>query len=172
MPELWTAGDLTVKQIRQFVPVLLLFALLAFTGCRYKSNASARISDGTIVLLKSGITNAAFVVTRQSMDPEVVDYTWIFRFDGKTTFDPKDTACRTGSVNGAKSIAFGSFDIMWSSAGSFGGYVYYPSRYRLFKMPWGGYRGYKILSGPEMAVTTEGDLAKIDANDPRWKYKR
>ena len=75
-------------------------------------------------------------------------------------------------VSSAKSIVFGSFDIQWSSAGSSGGYVYYPSRYRLFKMPWGEYRGYKILGGPEMAVTTEPDLAKINANDPRWKFQR
>ena len=161
-----------MRQIRQFVPVLLLFALLAFSGCRYKSPAAVRIANGTIVLLKCGITNAAFVVTRQSLDPEVVDYTWIFRCDGKTTFDPKDATCRTGSVTGAKSIAFASFDIQWSSAGTAGGYVYYPSQYRLFKMPWGGYRGYKILGSPEMAVTTEYDLARIDADDPRWKYKR
>jgi hypothetical protein len=161
-----------VNQIRQFLPAVLLSALLVFTGCRPKSVPAASISDGTIVLLKSGITNAAFVVTRQSGSPEVVDYTWISRCDGKTTFDPKDTACQTGAVSSAKSIVFGSFDIQWSSAGSSGGYVYYPSRYRLFKMPWGEYRGYKILGGPEMAVTTEPDLAKINANDPRWKFQR
>ena len=151
--------------------MFLLLAPLLFTGCRPKANYD-RISDGTIVLLKSGITNAAFVVTHQRMNPEVVDYTWIYRSDGKTTFGPKDTACRTGSVKSATSIAFGSFDIGWSSAGSVGGYVYYPGRYHVFKMPWGEYRGYQIPGGPEMALTTEHDMAKIDANDPRWKYKK
>jgi hypothetical protein len=149
-----------------------MMTALIFTGCRPKSTPAALVSDGTILLLKNGATNAAVVITRQKSESEAVDYQWILRCDGKSTFDPKDTACVTGYVSSAKSIAFGSFDIAWSIAGSSGGYVYYPSAVRYIKMPWGKYWSYKTIGGQELAVTTERNLAKIDANDPRWKYKR
>ena len=149
-----------------------LFALLLFTGCQPKSSPAEFISDGTIVLLKCGITNAAFVVTKQSVSPEVVDYTWFFRYDGKSTFDAKDRACVTGVLSSARGIAFGPFDIQWSTAGTAGGYVYYPSPYRWIKMPWGKYYAYKVPGSPVMAVTTERDLAKVDARDRRWKFQR
>ena len=150
----------------------LFYAVVLLTGCRPKSMRPAAIDDGTIVLLKSGITNAAFVVTRQSLSPEVVDYTWFLRSDGKSTFDAKDPACVVGVVSNATRIAFGPFDIEWSSAGTFGGYVYYPSRYRWIEIPRGTYWAYKVLGGPKMAVTTERDLAKVDARDSRWKFRR
>ena len=82
-----------MKRTSQLVQAAVLFALLVFTGCHPKSTPAVSISEGTIVLLKSGITNAAFVVTKQSMFPEVLDYTWFFRCDGKSTFDAKDPAC-------------------------------------------------------------------------------
>ncbi len=151
---------------------VFLFALIVFTGCHPKSTPAASINDGTVVLLKSGISNAAFVVTRQSMSPEVVDYTWFLRSDGKSTFDAKDPACVVGVVSNATSIAFGPFNIQWSSAGTSGGYVYYPSPYRWVKMPWGKYWAFKVFGGPKMAVITERDLAKVDAKDARWKFQR
>jgi len=161
-----------VKRTRQLVLAAFLFALFVFTGCHPKSTPAVSISEGTIVLLKSGITNAAFLVTKQSMSPEVLDYTWFFRCDGKSTFDAKDPACVTGVVTNAKGIAFGPFDIQWSTAGGACGYVYYPSRYRWIKMPWSGYWAYRVLGGPAMAVTTERDLNKVDAKDKRWKFQR
>jgi hypothetical protein len=161
-----------VKPTNQLVLGAFLFALLVITGCKQKSTPAVPISEGTIVLLRSGISNAAFVVTRQSDFPEVVDYTWFFRRDGKSTFDAKDPACVTGVVTNAKSIAFGPFHIEWSTGGGSWGYVYYPSRYRYIKMPWGGYWAYQVLGGPAMAVTTERDLTKVDAKDKRWKFQR
>ena len=163
---------MTVKRTRQLVPAAILFAFLMFTGCRPKYTPAASISDGTIVLLKSGSTNAAFVVTRQSMSPEVVDYTWFLRSDGKSTFDVWDPACSHGAVSNATGVAFGPFNIQWSTAGTAGGYVYYPSPYRWIRMPWGKYWAIKTFGGPSMAVTTERNLAKVDAEDPRWKFHR
>ena len=147
------------------IPVLV-------AGC--KPTPAARISDGTIVLLRSGTTNAAFVVSKQSGIPEVVDFTWFLRCDGKSTFNPKSPALASGIVTGATSIAFGPFNIQWSSAGSQGGYVYYPSQYRYppVKLPSLGYRTRPSFGSPWMAVITERDLSKVDAKDSRWSFQR
>ena len=133
----------------------------------------AFVHDLTIVLLKSGVTNAAFVVTKERYTPaESVDYTWFLRSDGKSTFDARDPACSTGTVSSVKRVAFGPFDIDWSSAGSTGGYLYYPERYWSVHLPWGKYWTIEIPGGPWMAVTTELDITKVDANDPRWRFRR
>lgn len=161
-----------VKRILKFESVAIVLGVLLLTGCKPKSTPAVPISSGTIVLLKSGITNAAFVVTKQSDFPEVVDYTWFLRWDGKSTFDAKDPACATGSVSSAKSVAFGPFDIQWSTGGGTWGYVYYPSQYRWVKTPWGTYWAYRVPWGPRMAVIDERDLAKVDAKDRRWKFQR
>ena len=164
-----------MKRTSQLFLAALLLALFLFGGRRQKAPPAVAISDGTVVLLKSGITNAAFVVTNQSLSPEVLNYTWFFRTDGRGTFDVKDPACVHGVVTNAKGIAFGPFNIGWSYAGGASGYVYYPSRDRWIKKPWGGYWGYQLpkeLGGPVMAVTFERDLTKVDANDKRWKFER
>ena len=118
------------------------------------------------------MTNAAVVVTKQSMSPEVVDYNWFLRSDGATTFEATNPAVASGTAKGAKSIAFGPFKIDWSSAGTAGGYVYYPEGVRWLRAPWGIYYAIPTLRGASMAVTTERQMAKIDAKDPRWKFKR
>src|SRR5260370_13882455 len=101
-----------------------------FTGCQPKYTPPARIGEGTIVLLKSGITNGAFVVTKQSSSPEVVDYAWFLRSDGKSTFDVTDPACSHGVVSNATVVSFGLFSIQWSTSGGAGGLRNYspPSR--------------------------------------------
>src|ERR1041384_6409442 len=142
----------SVKPSRQDVLTGILLACLMFAGCRPKGPPPALIAGGTVVLLKCGSTNAAFVVTKQNASPEVVDYTWFLRSDRKSTFDPKSPLVASGSVEGAKSIVFGPFNIQWSTAGSEDGYVYYPSRYRWFKTPWGKYLAIKVPGGPFMAV--------------------
>src|SRR4051794_9437530 len=138
---------------------LLLVPVLAVTllceGCRPKHAPPAFISDGAILLLRSGVTNAAVVVTKQSMFPEVVDYTWFLRSDGAATFEATNQAVASGSAKGAKSITFGSFNIEWSSAGTAGGYVYYPETVHSLRAPWGQYYRIPTLGGPSMAVTTE-----------------
>lgn len=75
-------------------------------------------------------------------------------------------------TKGAKSIAFGPFKIDWSSAGTTGGYVYYPEGVRWLRSPWGVYYPIPTLGGASMAVTTERQMPKIDAKDRRWKFKR
>jgi len=122
--------------------------------------------------LRSGVTNAAFVVTKQGGSPEVVDYTCYLRSDGKTTFESNNSTSVIGSVKGAKSVAFGPFNIDWSSAGSEGGWLYYPAGFRSVRMPWGKYYTFTIPGGPSMAVTTERDITKVDAKDPRWELKK
>src|SRR5436190_5945000 len=98
---------------RSCVLVFLLFVPTLVGGCRPKHAPPARVSDGTVVLLRSGITNAAFVVTKQSKWPEAVGYTWYLRSDGKTTFESNNPAIVTGTVTGANSVAFGPFNIDW-----------------------------------------------------------
>jgi hypothetical protein len=155
------------------MPVVgLLIVALLYAGCRLKHAPAAFISDGSIVLLKSGVTNAAFVVTKQRVSPEVVDFTWFLRSDGATTFGATNPAVATGTVRGAKSIAFGPFNIDWSTAGTAGGYLYYPEGVRWLRAPWGKYYPIPDLGAPSMAVTTERDVAKINANDARRKFKR
>ena len=161
-----------MKRARKCVPAAILLAGAMAAGCRPQSPPPALISDGTVVVVRSGITNAAFLVSRQHASPETVDYTWFLRSDGKPTFDAKDPGVATGTVTGATGVAFGPFNIQWSSAGSTGGYVYYPSQYWWIKLPWGGYLAIKNPRGPLMAVTTERDPAKVNARDPRWKYRR
>lgn len=149
----------------------LLAIPMVVAGCR--PTPAARITDGTIVLLRNGRTNAAFVVTKQSLFPEVVDFSWFLRCDGKSTFDSKNPALASGIVTGATSITFGPFNIQWSSAG-IGGYVYYPSQYRYppVKLPLLGYRTLPCSGSPWMAVITERDLSKVDAKDSRWSFQR
>ena len=149
----------------------LLAIPMVIAGC--KPTPPTRITDGTIVLLRNGRTNAAFVVAKQSVFPEVVDFSWFLRCDGKSTFE-SNSSLASGVVTGATSIAFGPFNIQWSSGGTEGGYVYYPSQYRypLFKLPLLGYRTLPRFDTPCMAVITERDLAKVDAKDHRWKFQR
>lgn len=76
------------------------------------------VGDGTIVLLRKGNTIGAFVLENQNYDPELTDYKWYLRTDGKTTIDPKDPAVSTGAVHGASSIKFGPFNVDWSTLSS------------------------------------------------------
>jgi len=153
-----------------FLAILVLIIVVA--GCR--PTPPTRVTDGTIVLLRNGRTNAAFVVTKQSINPEVVDFSWFVRSDGKSTFDPKSPSVASGVVTGATSIAFGPFNIQWSSGGALGGYVYYPSQYRYppIKLPLLGYRTRPCFGDPWMAVIPERDLPKVDAKDSRWSFLR
>ncbi len=150
----------------------MLLTALVCIGCKPKHAAPALISDGTIILLRNGLTNAAVVVSKQTTSPEILNYTWFLRLDGNTTFAGTNPALRTGTVTGATSIAVGPFMIHWSTAGNAGGYIYYPEHTRYVWMPWGKYYAMRLPGGPELAVTTEREIAKVDANDPRWRFLR
>lgn len=149
---------------------LLIYKSPSVNGGNSRAAKPTHILDGTVILLRNGITNAAVVITKQSMNPEVVDYTWYFRSDGKTTFGTNDPHVQTGSVKGGAGIVFGSFDVQWSIAGYESGWIYYPLRYRSFRMPWGKYVGFDLPYGPTMAVTTERDITKLDMDDSRWRF--
>ena len=162
-----------MKEDRRCWLTAVLLGAAICAGCRPPS--PVRVSDGTIVLVRNGQTNAAIVITRQRSMPELVDYIWFLRSDGESTFDPKSPAVASGVVTNVTRIAVGPFSIEWSSAGNVGGYVYYPSQYRYpsYKMPWGKKRWTPpVLVGPAMAVTTETNLAKINVKDRRWRFRR
>lgn len=129
-----------------------------------------QIISGSIILLRNGQTNAAVIIRNQSIFPERVDYLWYLRSDGKTTFPANDPNVLTGSVKGATSISVGSLNVNWSIAGVDTGWIYYPSHNWSMKMPWGKYWSLNLPFGPSIALTTEHDIAKIDAKDTRWKF--
>ena len=153
--------------------VFLAAAFLIAGERRKPAKYSAFIPDSAIILLRSGATHAAVVVNRQSTGPERLDYTWYLRADGKTKFNYPDPSLTTGSVTGASRIVCGPFTIDWSTAGNDGGYVYYPAypSPQSVKVPWVGYVTIPF-TGTEMAVITEPDVAKVDARDWRWKWRR
>lgn len=149
------------------LPLIALVTLLG-GGCRPKSTAySHPVSDGTIVLLRQGSTYGAFFMTNQTSSPELMDYRWFLRSDGKTTFNPSDPAVTGGVVTGARSVSFGPFKVDWSTAGHGGGYVYYPSEY------FPGHRpgGVRKPGGASMAVTFEKDITKVDASSKEWDFR-
>jgi len=149
--------------------VIVVFTGLLVTGCRPKTTAHAHpVSDGTIVLLRLGGTNGAFFMTNQTSRPEMMDYCWFLRSDGKTTFAPTDPAVRQGVVTGASSVAFGPFMIDWSTAGDGGGHLYYPVEF----FPVNGPRGVRKPGGVAMAVTFEKDIGKVDASSREWVFRR
>ena len=87
-----------VKSARSLTLVPVLVVTLFCGGCRPKHAPPAFIGDGIILLLRSGVTNAAVVVAKQSMSPEVVDYNWFLRSDGGTTFEATNPAVASGTV--------------------------------------------------------------------------
>ena len=107
-------------------------------------------------------------MTNQTTSPEMMDYRWFLRSDGKTTFDPTDPAVTNGLVTGARSIAFGPFKIEWSAAGHGGGWVYYPAEYFPAHDP----RGIRKPGGASMAVTFEKDIARVDASNRKWNFRQ
>ena len=153
---------------------------------RKPASAAAFIPDGSVILLRSGTTNAAVVVTRQGagarwdgtrlqiVGPEgTLDYTWFLRADGKTTFHQPDPGITTGSVTGAPRIVCGPFIVDWSTAGSDGGFVYHPANPypRFVKLPLIGYVDVPF-TGTEMALIDYQEITNVDAGDPRWKWRR
>ncbi|HEY3855668.1 MAG TPA: hypothetical protein VGO67_14865 [Verrucomicrobiae bacterium] len=171
-------GSLSINQstIATIAGIIVLIGLTtAVMRSKTTQNTSTQprqIHDGGIILLKNGPTNAAVIITVQSLSPEVVDYTWYFRVDGGTTFETNNPKVAIGTVKGARSIAFGSFKIDWSINTVGIGWIYYPSHNLVFKLPWGKWISIPLPGGQAMAVTTERDLAKVDANDPRWTFMK
>lgn len=149
--------------------IACLIALLSVTGCMEFGGSSAYpapIPDGHIVLVKEGKTYGAFILNNQQMDPETTDFTWYLRSDGKGTFYTDDEAVSRGSASNAKNtINFETFQVEWSVRTNGSGYIYYPNS-----------SGGIGASGPNsrpllLCVTSETDITKIDATDPKWVFK-
>jgi hypothetical protein len=142
------------------------FTLLATMGCkdtnRGQSSANeSPVPDGEIVLLKRSNEVAAFILKHQKMSPEQMDFEWFYRSDGKGTFTAGDTAVMSGYSSNASQVVVSNFTVQWSGNTTAKGWVYFSSApTQLTK-----------TADFTMCVTTETDISKIDANDPKWKYR-
>jgi len=146
--------------------VAVMVAAVAATGCkdakRGQSSANeAPVPDGRIVLLKRNNEVAAFVLTNQTISPEQTDFYWYYRSDGRGTFLPGDPAVSTGYVSNASKVAFSTFTVHWSINTGGKGWVYFSSNPVEFGK----------AADHLMCVTTETNLAAIDANDRAWDYR-
>jgi hypothetical protein len=106
----------------------------------------------------------SFLGTKSS--PEETDFVWYYRTDGKGTFAPGDPAVSIGVVTNATQISFATFSVKWSihTAGrgmASSGWVYFPN----------GQYDFLKAADYAMCVTTETNVAEIDARDRRWKYR-
>jgi len=129
----------------------------------------APVRDGSIVLLKRGNEVAAFVLQHQRLgsDPrggattERTDFSWYYRSDGTGTFRLGDPAVLSGFVSNATRVAFCSFAVAWSVHSNHAGWVYFSTG----PLDVGKSADYR------MYVTTETNLATIDANGVAWVYR-
>jgi hypothetical protein len=104
---------------------------------------------------------AAFVLKNQKHFPEKTDFAWYYRTDGKGTFAKGDPAVSTGVVTNVGGISFATFSVGWSINRDGWGWVYFPNgQYEFFK-----------AADYAMCVTTETNLARVNATDRRWKYR-
>ncbi len=156
--------------------VTLLIALgLLTSGCHdpRRGQTSANelpVANGTIVLLKRGKEVGAFILKNQKAEPERTDFDWYYRCDGKGTFSTNDSAVMSGFVTNASPVArsldpfvhvtFASFSAGWSANTDGLGWVYFSRDATDFKSA-------DFL----MCVTTETNLAHVNANDRRWDYR-
>jgi hypothetical protein len=104
---------------------------------------------------------AAFILKDQRASPEQTGFYWYYRSDGKGTFPVGDPAVSSGYVSNASQIAFSTFTVQWSINTAGMGWVYFSSS----PTELGKTADYL------MCVTTETNLALIDANDRAWNYR-
>ena len=120
------------------------------------------VGDGQIVLVRRGKEVGAFILRNQQLSPEVTDYTWYYRADGRGALVPADGAVSSGTVTNATTISFRTFSVQWSINSEHRGWVYYSKS---------GVQPAK-KSDFEMCITTETNLANVgDANSRKWKYR-
>ena len=148
------------------LPVMLVVAALVTSGCkdarRGQSSANeSPVPDGRIVLLKRKNEVAAFVLKNQRMVPEQTDFEWYYRADGNSRFPIGDPAVSHGFVSNASQVVFATFAVQWSINTDRMGWVYFSSS--------------PIDLGKDadfvMCVTTETNVAAVDANGPAWNYR-
>lgn len=159
----------------------LLFTILAvltsmiFYRRHYGDSSSNAIDSGrwwggrdfgsrSILLVKQNDSYGAFQLLGFDSNSPVprLNYRWIYRQDGKSVLDPKDSRVQQGqSVSTGNSIQFGPFKIEWS-ASSFGRtYLYY------------NHKPFDKIAPTDLlfCVTNLEDFIDIDAGSSRWKYK-
>jgi hypothetical protein len=125
------------------------------------------VPAGVVVLVKrvplgsEQVTYGAFILTAQTTNPERVSYRWFLRSDGSGVLDPRDRQVQSGDERNARDVTFGPFKIAWSGAAGNVGYLYYDN---FAHMPPNRHTTY-------LCVTTEKDVSRIDAADPKWLYK-
>jgi len=150
----------------RLVPLAVTIAVFATSGCkdarRGQSSANeSSVPDGCIVLLKRKNERAAFILANQTLRPERTDFYWYYRSDGKGTFAAGDPAVTSGCISNASRVAFSTFTVQWSGHTYKSGWVYFSI-------------GPTELEKPAdylMCVTTETNLAAIDANSRSWDYR-
>jgi hypothetical protein len=140
------------------------------------NSGTPEIPDTRVVLVRKKLSDSktyvygAFILREQRFEPdETMNYSWVFRMDGKGKFDPSDPAVQTGDAlrqqptpaGPQKRMAFGPFDVPWSGARPGFGFVYYPRYPGAQRSPddW------------ELSVTDLTSFAGLDATDPRFVYK-
>jgi len=146
--------------------MLLTITALMASGCKDAHDGQSQanetpVPDGRIVLLKRNSEVAAFVLKNQRASPEQTDFDWYYRSDGKGAFPVGDPAVTSGSISNATQVAFSTFTVQWSINTGRMGWVYFSSSPVDF-----GKKADFV-----MCVTTETNLANIDANDRAWKYR-
>jgi hypothetical protein len=154
--------------VRNLALIIGSVGLLCF-GCkdarRGQSSANeSPVPDGNIVLLKRNKETAAFILTSQRMSPEETDFYWYYRSDGKGTFPSGDPAMSSGFVSNAShasQVVFSTFQVDWSIHSNGAGWVHFSK----------GATEFGKAADYLMCVTTETNLAKIDANASSWKYR-
>jgi len=133
---------------------LVAFVSVALTlgyGCGgAERDAALVIPTGRIVLVKREGTYGAFVILKQTMEPEAVSYLWCVSSDGNGRLGEPNVRCFRNL--GRSSIQFGPFAFMWSYSVPGSGYLY-PS------------------AGTSVCVTEETSWNAIDAAAPKWRYR-
>jgi hypothetical protein len=119
------------------------------------------IADGQLILVKRSNEVGGFILRNQSISPEQVDFDWFYRKDGSGRLGVTDSAVTFGTVTGATQVTFASFSVPWSMHSQGTGWVYY-SAFPIYP------RGPATY---EMCVTSETNIAGIDAFDPKWIYR-
>jgi len=145
---------------------LLLIAAFGQISCDRLHNGQSSayespVPDGCIVLVREGSRRGAFILTNQHTTPETTDVHWYARTDAGGSFVPPDPSIATGKSVGVAKVSFPGFTVDWSIAEDGKGWVYFSV------LP----TDTKSAPQYEMCVTDETDIARIDANDPKWIYR-
>ncbi len=105
---------------------ILAFALFSACDISFHLDQPETVRSDQVVLLRSGPSVAAFVLTKQSKGrPDVAEYSWVFREEG-TLLDPEDGSVKSGKSKTSDSIVeIGNMKVAWSYGAPLSGYLYH-----------------------------------------------